>query len=193
MKFHEIWRNFMILRIFHISGEILPFLVFWSVSSPPGELKNLNIPIGITRFWACGGQGTYRILQKWFLHHFTDFPGILLKWWNFGDFQEINGFFWIFRFLGVQAAQTLILSKEYKGFVKGRGILQINEFHEISWFSWNFHISIDFLEFQWKFEKTMKIMKLHENHWFPGFRDPSRNLCIPCSKSRSERLQTPQT
>ena len=60
-KFPEIsW----FVRNFHDSGEISPLLVFWSVSSPPGELKNLNIPIGITRFWACGGQGTYRILQK---------------------------------------------------------------------------------------------------------------------------------
>ena len=50
----------------------------------------------------------------------------------FGDFKENNDFLWFFRFLGVQAAQTLILSKEYKGFVKGRGILEINEFHEIS-------------------------------------------------------------
>ena len=70
--------------------------------------------------------------KKWFLHHFAEFPGILLKWWKIGFFQEINGFLWIFRFWGVQAAQTLILSKEYKGFVKGRGILEIIEFREIS-------------------------------------------------------------
>ena len=44
-----------------------PFLVSWSVSGPPGRLKNLNIPIGITRFSACGGQGTTRILQRLFL------------------------------------------------------------------------------------------------------------------------------
>ena len=36
-----------------------------------------------------------------------------------------------FRFLGVAAAQTLILSKEYKGFVKGCGIQEISEFHGI--------------------------------------------------------------
>ena len=74
MKFPEIsW----FLRNFHISGEISPFLVFWSVSSPPGRLKNLNIPIGITRFSACGGQGTTRILQNVILASFCRFPGIL--------------------------------------------------------------------------------------------------------------------
>ena len=47
---HEISSNFMIFAEFPHFREISPFLVFWSVSSPPGELKNLNIPIGITRF-----------------------------------------------------------------------------------------------------------------------------------------------
>ena len=70
IKFPEIsW----FVRIFHDSGEISPLLVFWSVSSPPGELKNLNIPIGITRFSACGGQGTTRILQKMILASFCGF------------------------------------------------------------------------------------------------------------------------
>ena len=49
----------------------------------------------------------------------------------FCKFKENNDFCRVFRFLGVQAAQTLILSKEYKGFVKGRGIQETNEFHEI--------------------------------------------------------------
>ena len=53
IKFHEISWTF---RKFHDFAElshfreISPFLVFWSVLSPPGELENLNIPIGITRF-----------------------------------------------------------------------------------------------------------------------------------------------
>ena len=42
------------------------------------------------------------------------------------------GIFMIFRFVGVAAAQTLIMSKEYEGFVKGCGIQEIIEFHEIS-------------------------------------------------------------
>ena len=63
---------------------------------------------------------------------FSEFSRILRKWWNFGDFKENGGNFMFFRFLGVAAAQTLILSKEYKGFVKGRGIQEIIEFHEIS-------------------------------------------------------------
>ena len=54
----------------------------------------------------------------------------------------------VFRFLGVEAAQTLILSKEYKGFVKGRGIQQINYFYEIPSFSSKFAIFIEFLDFQ---------------------------------------------
>ena len=61
------------MRKFNIFGEISPFFVFWSVSSPPGELKNLNIPIGISRFSACGGQGTTRILQNVILASFCRF------------------------------------------------------------------------------------------------------------------------
>ena len=45
-------------------------------------------------------------------------------------FCVFGGFCGFFRFWGVQAAQTLILSKEYKGFVKGRRIQEINEFDE---------------------------------------------------------------
>ena len=121
------------MRNFHDSGEISPLLVFWSVSSPPGELKNLNIPIGITRFSACGGQGTTRILQKVILASFCRFSrnpaenGETLV-----NSRKIMVSVVFFRFLGVQAAQTLILSKEYKGFVKGRGIQKINGFYEIS-------------------------------------------------------------
>ena len=62
MKCYEICRFFV--RNFHGLGEIHHFLGFWSVSSPPGELKNLNIPIGISMISACGGQGTTRIIQK---------------------------------------------------------------------------------------------------------------------------------
>ena len=79
MKFPEIW---WFRRNFHISEEISPFLVFWSVSSPPRELKNLNIPMGITRFSACGSQGPTRILQK-----------LISAWFcaNFGNFAENAG------------------------------------------------------------------------------------------------------
>ena len=62
------------------------------------------------------------------LQIFQEFCG---KSRDFGKFEENNDFNRVFRFLGVQAAQTLILSKEYKGFVKGRGIQKINKFHEI--------------------------------------------------------------
>ena len=56
--------------------------------------------------------------------------------------------------------------------------------------------SMEFIEnqeIQWKCKKIMKIMKLRGNHCFSGFRHPSRNLCIPCSNSRSERLGPPKT
>ena len=62
---------------------------------------------------------------------FAEFSGILWNWWIFGDLKENGGIFMTFRFLGVAAAQTLILSKEYKGFVKGCGIQKISEFHKI--------------------------------------------------------------
>ena len=106
--------------------------MFWGVSGPPERLGNLDIPIGITRFSACGGQGTTRILQNVILASFCRFSR------NSAENREILVnlgkimIYRVFRFLGVQAAQTLILSKEYKGFVKGRGIEKINEFHEIS-------------------------------------------------------------
>ena len=56
--------------------------------------------------------------------------------------------------------------------------------------------SVDFIgnqENPWNWRNFIKIMKCHENSWFSGSRDPSRNLCIPCSKSRSERLGPPKT
>ena len=119
------------MRNFHDSGEISPLLVFWSVSSPPGELKNLNIPIGITRFSACGGQGTTRILQKMILASFYRFSrNFAENGENLVNLGEIMDFYFC-RFFGVEVAQTLILSKEYKGFVKGCGIQKIHEFHEI--------------------------------------------------------------
>ena len=45
-------------------GGNFDFFLFWSDPRGPGRLRNLNIPIGILRFSACGGQGTTRILQK---------------------------------------------------------------------------------------------------------------------------------
>ena len=64
MKFHEIFRTFMNFAEFSQFGGTFTIFMFWSVSSPPGELKNLNIPIGISMFSACGGQGTTRMLQN---------------------------------------------------------------------------------------------------------------------------------
>ena len=78
---------------------------------------------------------------------FADFPGIMRKWWNFGEFKENSEISAIFRFLGFEAAQTFILAKENKGFVKGCGIQQKCKFHGISWISWNFLISIVFYGF----------------------------------------------
>ena len=123
----------MILRNFHAFSGFPPFLVCWSVSGPPGRLKNLDIPIGITMFSACGGQGTTRILQNVILASFCRFArnsagnGEILV-----NLEGNNGLRGFLRFWGVQAAQTLNLSKEYEGFVKGRGIQKINDFHEIS-------------------------------------------------------------
>ena len=133
MKFHEICRNFMICAEFSYFGGNFTILGFWSVSSPPGELKNLNIPIGITRFSACGGQGSTRILQNVIFASFCRFSrnsagnGEILE-----NLRKIMVSVFFFRFLGFQAAQTLNLSKEYKGFVKGGGIQKNNDFHEIS-------------------------------------------------------------
>ena len=45
----------------------------------------------------------------------------------------------------------------------------------------------------WKSRNVIKFIEFHEIHWFRGFRNPSRNLCIPCSKSWSERLRPPKT
>ena len=73
MKFHGISWSFIILGEFHVFRRISPLLVFWSVSGPPGRLKNINIPIGITRFSACGGQGTTRISQKMIFASFYRF------------------------------------------------------------------------------------------------------------------------
>ena len=79
--------------------------------------------------WRPGNhQNPPKTVLELFLQNFQEFCG---KWWNFGEFNENNGILMIFRFLGVEAAQTLILSKEYKGFVKGRGIQEIIDFHEI--------------------------------------------------------------
>ena len=45
-----------------ISKEVLWFSLFWSDRSGPGRLRNLNIPIGISRFPARAGQGLLRII-----------------------------------------------------------------------------------------------------------------------------------
>ena len=82
MKFHEIsW----FLRNFHVCRGFSPFFCFWSVSGPPGRLKNISIPIGITRFSACGGQGTTRILQKLLLACFCRISrnsAEMVKFWS---------------------------------------------------------------------------------------------------------------
>ena len=54
------------------------------------------------------------------------------KWSNFGEFQGNSEISAISRFLGFEAAQTFILAKENKGFVKGCGIQQKCKFHGIS-------------------------------------------------------------
>ena len=142
MEFSEIsW----FLRNFHISGEILPFLVFWSVSSPPGELENLNIPIGITRFSACGGQGPTRILQNvifaWFWWNFMNFAenneisDIFVKlidfygFSSFGESKPLRPWFW---------ARNTKVSWRVAGSRKSQIFMKTYEFHEISSFSWIF-------------------------------------------------------
>ena len=98
--------------------------------------------------------------KMWFCMILVEFHEFCWKWWNFWHFCEINRFLWIFQFWGVQAAQTLILSKEYKGFVKGRGIQKIMNFHENSWFSWNFFIFMNFHDFQWISQNLQEIHRI---------------------------------
>ena len=151
MKFHENFRNFMICAEFSYFGEISPFLGFWSVWSPPGELKNLNNPIGITRFSACGGQGTTRILQKMILASFCRFSrnsaenrDILVNLWKIMNFVVFLGFwgskplrpwFWA---RNTKVSWRVAESRKSMNFVKFHDFHDFLHFHWISWFSMNF-------------------------------------------------------
>ena len=145
-------RNFWII---HDSCETFmfwgnPTIVFWSVSSPPGELKNLNIPIGISMFSACGGQGTTRMLQNVIFASFCRISKNSAEnyeiWLNL---RKIMKFIVFLGFWGSKPLRWWFWARNSYGFVKGRGMKKINEFHDISWFSWFSYISIDFRDFQW--------------------------------------------
>ena len=70
MKFHDFsW----IPCNFHVFRGFPPIFVFWGVWGPPGRFENLDIPIGISRFSACGSQGTPKILQNVILAPFCWF------------------------------------------------------------------------------------------------------------------------
>ena len=142
MKFQEILRNSMIYAEFSYFGEISPFLVFWSVSSPPGELQNLNIPIGITRFSACGGQGTTRILQKVIFASFCRFSRnsaengemlvnlrkimVFVVFLGFWGSKPLRPWFW---------ARNTKVSWRVAESRKTLNSMKLHEFHENLWFS----------------------------------------------------------
>ena len=148
MKFAEFpW----FLLNFHNFGGISPFFVFWSVSSPPGELKNINIPIGIARFSACGGQGPTRILQNviftWFWWNFMNFaendeiPAIFAKLMDFYGFSSFGGskplrpWFWA---RNTKVSWRVAESRKSMNFMKFHDFLEILRFSWFSWFSSNF-------------------------------------------------------
>ena len=66
-----------------ISAGILWFSLFWSDPCGPGRLRNLNIPIGISRFPARDGQGPLRIIKIQFWtkisSNFMKYPIILVR------------------------------------------------------------------------------------------------------------------
>ena len=147
MKFHEIYRIFMIFAEFSHFGEISPFLGFWSVWSPPGELQNLNNPIGITRFSACGGHGTTRILQKVILASFCRFSRnssenhdilvnlrkimISVAFLGFWGSKPLRPWFW---------ARNTKVSWRVAESRKSMIFMEFHDFHGISTFSLNFLI-----------------------------------------------------
>ena len=148
MKFPEI--SWFSLNFHILMGNSL-FWVFGSVSSPPGELKNLNIPIGITRFWACGGQGTYRILQKLVFASFCRFSKDFAK--NneslviFKKLMEFSGFlgFWGSKPLRpwFWARNTKVSWRVAESW-KSLNFMKFHDFHELFIFSLNFLISTEF-------------------------------------------------
>ena len=73
--------------------QILIFFLFWSNPCGPGRLRNLDIPIGISRFPAPAVQGPLRIMksQFWSLTspNFLNFHKIS---WNFTKIHEISVF-----------------------------------------------------------------------------------------------------
>ena len=146
------------LRKFHIFNEICRFCGFWSVWSRPEELKNLNIPIGISRFSACGGQGTTRILQKLNFASFCRFSRnfakndedlvILVKIMKFYDFLGLWGskplkpWFW---------ARNTKVSWRVAESRKSLNFMKFHDFHE------NFIFPLIFLifnEFHWIYKKS---------------------------------------
>ena len=77
-----------------ISKEILWFSLFWSDRSGPGRLRNLNIPIGISRFPARAGQGPPRIIKilfwSWISPNFMKFR-IILVWIHYFHGNSVFG------------------------------------------------------------------------------------------------------
>ena len=147
MEFHEFSTTFMISAEFSYFWRNFTFLVFWSVSNPPEELKNLNIPIGITRFPACGGQGPTRILQNvifaWFLWNFRKFAEnneISVNIVKLMDFHGFSGFggseplrpwFW---------GRNIKVLWRVAGSRKSWNFMEFHDLNESPQFLWNFLI-----------------------------------------------------
>ena len=158
MKFGEISWNFMISAEISWFLRFSQFLAFWSVLGRPGRLKNLNNPIGILRFPACGGQGTTRILRKLNFASFCRFSRnfarndenlvILVKIMKFYDFLGLWGskplkpWFW---------ARNTKVSWRVAESRKSLNFMKFHDFHEIFIFSLIFLI---FNEFHWIYKKS---------------------------------------
>ena len=145
VKIHEtswFWLQIHEFCVFYI------FFAFWSVSGRPGRVKNLNNPIGILRFSACGGQGTTRILQKLIFASFCRFSiffaengenlvilekfVIFACFWCFGGSKPIKPWFW---------ARNTKVSWRVAESRKSLNLMKFYDFHEFRIFALNFLIS----------------------------------------------------
>ena len=173
MKFHAISDDFM------ISNENHDILCFHPSATLHETLIFLRKKQGLKSLALQGARKTEIWVKFQKLHEIS---------WNFTKFHKISWnsrkiLFWGAR-ERIGALQPLKKHRNYLPFCMPAlyGGFLVNSMK-----------SIENQEIQWKCWNFMEIMKFHEIHWFSGFRDPSRNLCIPCSKSRSERLGPPKT
>ena len=172
-------KNHEISDIFIISNEIHEILCFQPSATLHETFIFLREKQGL-RSLALRGAPKTEIRVK--------FQGFHEISWSFTKFHQVS---WISRKIMFWDARERIWALQ--PLEKHRNYLSFCMPALYGGFLVNSMKSIENQEVQWKCGNFMKIMKFHEIHWFSGFRDPSRNLCIPCSKSRSERLGPPKT